>query len=171
MEVELSVSEVLRVVLFAEHILQSSLKNARLRPFSRVLQLRNFLSDSFVVEQVLHPIEQFLLLGAIPVLIAMEVLRDVLLVGEFGVFGPSPERLLHFDLLLGLDGVQPDALQVDRKLFEGALAIPPRLVLPLHLVDQLADRYPPNAPLPIDHVRPLLLHGGGRLRAAVDDGV
>ena len=124
------------------------------------------MSDPFIVQQVFHPIEKFLFLGLVAVLIAVKVLGNRLLIGEFGVFGPTTKCLLHFDLLFGLDGVQADALEVDRKLFKRPLAISPSLILLLHLIDQLANRYASNAAFPIDHIRPWFLNCCCRLAAA-----
>lgn len=93
----------------------------------------------------------------------MEMLRNRLLISELGVLGAASESLLLLDFLFGLNGVQADALQVDREIRQFALLVPPGLVLLFDLVNELADRDAFNAALAVDHVRPGLL---GRARRA-----
>ena len=93
----------------------------------------------------------------------MEMLRNRLLISELGVLGAASESLLLLNFLFGLNGVQADALQVDREILQFALLVPPGLVLLFDLVDELADRDASDAALAVDHVRPGFL---GRARRA-----
>ena len=85
------------------------------------------------------------------------MLRNLLLIGELGVLCVLAQSQLLLHPLLGLDGVEPNALQLDRELLKCRLFILAQLVLLLDRINELPDGDAPDAPLSVDHVGPGLL--------------